>query len=733
VSSIHFPTSNLTNGKNYFGNLYPVLSYLLKTQLLVLGILSIIRYILLSTNLQNIEGVEASSVRGAFMLGFFLDNITVSYVTLPPLIGAFLVAFIDKTKILRYCYNIYCIIAYSIVFGFTISDIPYFAYFFKHIDVSALDWLKHDTDGINMLLTESSYYKYYLLFFVIVLSFSALIIYFSKIWKKTAPVKNTGFRNIKFAVLAITLGFICYLGIFKKYIPEEEWFDSLNFYKYYLLLLIIIGIIAIASIYYSKIWERNRERIIKSKIVQYVIPVFLIVITPLLIAIKDNKMRPILDWTPYMNENSFINELTISPLYYYIFSITSPKEENKNINFVTDEEAIDIIRKDFANQNFETEISPICRKAIPDKAPLNANVIIVLMESMSDYYLNETKLTPYLNELIGKSIYFNNFYSPGTHTNQGVFSTLYGNPAFFSRIITDDRAWISTEPTPLCDGLPVNLSKEGYLSQFFIPHEKSYNNMDMFLYKNGYDLKNIYSSENYPAGTNANRWGVPDNFLFDFFLKTIKTAEKQPFFSTIMTITNHPEYVVPDEFMKISEEPSERTVYYADYCIRQFMDKASKEDWYDNTIFVFVGDHGKLLGKQELEMPLSLNHIPLIIYSPLFTPKVVENAGTQIDIFPTIMGLLNIEYQNNSLGIDLLVEKRQYAVFTSDDKLGCTDGQYLYCYNTLSGQEVLYDYKAGNKNIKESHPEIFQNMREYASAMVQTTNYLYKNRLTKIQ
>lgn len=147
-----------------------------------------------------------------------------------------------------------------------------------------------------------------------------------------------------------------------------------------------------------------------------------------------------------------------------------------------------------------------------------------------------------------------------------------------------------------------------------------------------------------------------------------------------------------------------------------------------------MGDHGKILGKQEFEIPTSLNHIPLMIYSPLFTdmPKTFKNFGTQIDIFPTLIRLLNIEYENNSLGIDLLKEKHPYAVFTTDEKLGCINERYLYCYNTLSKQEVMYDYKKNDlTNLATVKKAAFDSIRNYAAATVQTTNYLLKNGITR--
>src|SRR5207253_1287974 len=99
---------------------------------------------------------------------------------------------------------------------------------------------------------------------------------------------------------------------------------------------------------------------------------------------------------------------------------------------------------------------------------------------------------------------------------------------------------------------------------------------------------------------------------------------------------------------------------------------------YKNTIFVFVADHGKEVAGA-YDMPITYHHTPLIISAPgLNLPsRAYDYPGTQMDIFPTVMGLMNFSYQNNTLGIDLLKEKRLFAFFTADDKIGCTDKEYF--------------------------------------------------------
>ena len=137
-----------------------------------------------------------------------------------------------------------------------------------------------------------------------------------------------------------------------------------------------------------------------------------------------------------------------------------------------------------------------------------------------------------------------------------------------------------------------------------------------------------------------------------------------PFFSVLLSISNHPPYVIPPYFHPHSDVLEEQIVEYADWSIRQFMQAAEKQPWFDNTIFVFLGDHGKMVGTPECEMPQSYNHIPLMIYGKDIKPGVYDGFGGQVDVSPTLLGLLNISYLQNNFGVNLLEEERPCMFFT---------------------------------------------------------------------
>lgn len=174
-------------------------------------------------------------------------------------------------------------------------------------------------------------------------------------------------------------------------------------------------------------------------------------------------------------------------------------------------------------------------------------------------------------------------------------ATLYSFPALMFRNLMKGTV------TPRRKGIATVLKKFGYENMFFMTHEAQYDNMKAFFQTNGYD--DIFSQENYPKSEVVNSFGVSDHFEMGYALNTINQKAKtgKPFMATILTVSNHPPYIIPDFFKPKTKEKETQIVEYADWAIGDFLKKASREPWYKNTIFVIQADHGKLVGKSEGE------------------------------------------------------------------------------------------------------------------------------------
>ena len=252
--------------------------------------------------------------------------------------------------------------------------------------------------------------------------------------------------------------------------------------------------------------------------------------------------------------------------------------------------------------------------------------------------------------------------------------------------------------------------------------------MGGFLTANGF--QQIISEKDFPEEMVLSTLGVPDHVLFDKVIPTLNSTYKKgsPFFATILTASNHTPIFFPENipFQFVGDNDMEQIVSYADWSIGQFMKQASQQDWFDSTIFLFTGDHGRPIKPIYYDITLSYHHIPFIIYAPeiITTPQNIEHFGGQIDIYPTLMGLLNVDFINYTLGINLIQQKRNYFSFSSDDKWACINDSMLFIGRS-NGIYSLHKYQDGDlTNYLEAYPLITQTMRKHGEANLQAAQWI---------
>lgn len=431
----------------------------------------------------------------------------------------------------------------------------------------------------------------------------------------------------------------------------------------------------------------------------------------------------------YYCEDPFLNQLGVNPVFNLLTStLDDQRKENRRLHLMPETEAVTRAQQWLGREGID-DISPIAR--IVQAAPSTLqrrNVVLVLMESMSARLMksfgNERSLTPFLDSLYHESLVFNNIWSAGIHTNHGMYATLYSFPAIMKRNAMKGSV------IPTYSGLPTVLQENGYRTLFFMTHESQYDNMNAFFRTNGFD--EIYAEENYPKEKIANHFGVQDDYLYEYALPVLteKAQSGQPFFSVLLSISNHPPYVIPSYFRPRSTKVEDQIVEYADWSLRRLMDEARKQPWFDNTLFVFVGDHGKLVGTPECEMPESYNHVPLMIYGKDIHSAENPSIGGQIDIAPTLLGMLGIGYTQNNFGIDLLKEQHPYIFYTADNLIAVRDSSHrLFIYSPETGQEFRYVKKDGRLQAV-SDDETFNRMKEYGFSMLQTAEWMVEQKRT---
>ncbi len=516
-----------------------------------------------------------------------------------------------------------------------------------------------------------------------------------------------------------------------------QWIDSPVFIfkmiieepRYY---LVIIPLILVMVVFYKilkKIFKAYFEsNLIKPKTAFHILFSLLFLLLMFLgIRGRVEIKSPIRIGTAYFCNNSFLNQAGLNPVFTFISSyIDKVNPHNKYLNLMNEEEAIKNVQKYF-NISGEGYESPIARVVKPTNAsPDRPNIVIVIMENMSaakmGRYGNKEDLTPYLDSLALQGLCFDNIYTAGIHTYNGVFSTLFSYPALAMQHPMKVSNMLKY------NGIASTLKQYDYQSVYFTTHDGQFDNIEGFLYHNSFDK--VYTKSDYPQEKILSTLGVPDDYLFDFVTLKLDdiTIKDKPFLSVIMTASDHGPYIIPEYFKPKPNEMTKQIVEYADWSIGKFVSIAKTKRWFENTIFVFIADHGTALSPI-YEMPLNYNHSPLIFYAPniLGEPKSYSQIGGQIDVFPTIMGLLNFKYVNNTFGIDLLKANRPYIYFSADDKYGVlSDSLFLITNN--QGKESLFKYKYSDMtNYITDYKKIADEMKQYAASNMQTAQYIIKN------
>lgn len=423
--------------------------------------------------------------------------------------------------------------------------------------------------------------------------------------------------------------------------------------------------------------------------------------------------------------NAFLNQIGLNPVFTFLKSAGAIMSEQKH--------PIDLIDLETARQEYSEREAFAAHEEDAVLLPEGTNVVLVLMESMGTEKTMlgsnpEASLTPFLDSLMLQGITFSEAWSAGTQTYNGVYSTLYGHPAIFKR-----HTMHGTSVVPRMCGLPHVLRSNGYNTAFFMAHQGYFDGMESFLYSNGYDQ--IFEQNSYPEEEWVNSYGIPDHVLFRHAIDYLNKATKNgPTFTTILTISDHPPYVVPKgtSFNPRSTELTDQVVEYADWSIGQFLAEASKQPWFKNTLFVFSADHGCPDKNPLYEIPLSRNRIPIILYAPgHILPKIIARPACQIDVAPTVLGALGINYDSRMIGIDLLHHLRQYAFFGNGDNIGATDGEFLYIYHKNDRSSSLFHYK---QRQTDDVGETFHNrktaLERYALSMVQMSYQMLKDGTT---
>lgn len=334
------------------------------------------------------------------------------------------------------------------------------------------------------------------------------------------------------------------------------------------------------------------------------------------------------------------------------FSILHTIQENKNSS-----------RNYFADSSYKKIFSPVRKyKAIQNRTD---NVVIIILESFSHEFIGalsaKKTYTPFLDSLLKESLSFENAFANCRKSIEAMPAILAGLPS-----LTNNSYISSQYAGNRLEALPFILGKKGYYTSFFHGGRNGTMGFDEFSKIAG--IQDYFGLNEY-KGTKAfdGTWGVFDYEFLEFSANTMSTF-KEPFFSSIFTLSSHHPYAVPKKYNSViptDEEPQLRAIRYADIALKNFFSVARKQEWFKHTLFVLVADHTAKIVDQEYNNPVGTFRIPVAFYHPgLDSLKGVrKDIAQQTDIMPSIIHFLGIEDPFLSYGTSVFDESREpYAV-----------------------------------------------------------------------
>ncbi|MCL2484453.1 MAG: LTA synthase family protein [Endomicrobia bacterium] len=371
-------------------------------------------------------------------------------------------------------------------------------------------------------------------------------------------------------------------------------------------------------------------------------------------------------------------DLKLNGIFTSLIGIRSRTISNKiDISF---DEALKIVQDNLLYENeelFPDDKYPLMRQRIKFNVNgKNYNVVVILLESWQKDYIDSLAgsnygVTPNFDALAKEAVVFDRFYANGQRSIMGLMSVFFGFP--YVKGLTYMGYGLENYGQTR---LPLILKTNGY-DNVFVQGDKRESDNAIAL-ANFLGFKNAFGKQDIPVRNDYLSISKGyDIEAFEFFLDKIRFL-KRPFFGFYFTTTTHIPYAktILKSLEKYPEDGTEITgylnrLYYSDFALGEFIKKAKQEDWFDNTIFIMCADHqaygvGGMSGTFEKTKVDKLFKIPMIIYCPsLFKPEKRDTLGSQFDIIPTIIDILNIENPYSSLGKSLFSKDDNRFVFLS--------------------------------------------------------------------
>ena len=397
----------------------------------------------------------------------------------------------------------------------------------------------------------------------------------------------------------------------------------------------------------------------------------------------------------YFSRDSFVGDLALNPVQYLF---ESSREEPPRFDVARVRRLYPVMAAYLGVDHPDSATLTLERTPpLFPQVPGTPNVVLIQLESFAAFksgaFGNRANGCPNFDALARNGILFTNSYSPSEKTARALFAVVFGIP--------DVSPWQASAHNPLTVNQATIVNAfAGYDKLYFLGGSANWSNIRGMLAHNIDGLR-IYEEGSYHAPV-VDVWGISDEDLL-LAAGDVFRSERKPFFAIIQTAGNHRPYTIPKQthgFQVVHEDENHlhengfdgneeyNAFRFLDHAIGLFFDRARREPWFANTIFVLYGDHGTRTGASGSaltlgDLSLIVYHVPLVIYAPAWIrqPRRIDVAASHVDILPTLASFCGRRYQNQTMGIDLFDPARAgnsaafvFTTFRQPPNLGLVQG-----------------------------------------------------------
>ncbi len=460
--------------------------------------------------------------------------------------------------------------------------------------------------------------------------------------------------------------------------------------------LILLGLIA-TGIFLSEKLIDYRLQDTGTSLLKKMAGSFLAVAICALVARGGWQLSPINQSMAYFSSETILNHAAVNTEWNLLQDVLSNKYGNDNpYKYYSPEEARSIVASLFEKPSGKS--TNILTTAKP-------NVVLIVVESFTAELIEslggEKGVAPNMTQLSREGLLFTDIYAAAGRTDKGMIATLSAFPGQAIRSIMKQND--KQEKLP---GIGQDFKSNGYTTSFYYGGESEFFNMKSYILSHGYDK--LIDQHSFEKKDMNSKWGTYDHMVFRKNLADLG-KEKQPFFSTILTLTNHEPFELPGKPQYEGDNVENKfrsTFFYTDSCLGAYIHEARKTDWYKNTLFVILADHSHRLPGNVAEFDPKRYRIPLLFYGdvikPEFRGQTVDKTGNQTDLAATLLSQLNIDPTRYKWSRDLLNPgNRGFAFFNWDNGFAFGTGEQIVSFDNVGKNIILRKKPADARTDKE--------------------------------